>query len=173
MLKSLIYFLTFITAVLSWKFINHHHHHHHHHHHSRVSVRKHPWQMTKSQASDLGYSKYLNKEKPIFVAGGRNGVGYHVIRELSSRGTPVHTLVNRMESMSLVANLPGVTVKFGDAMNPEDVQNCMEGCVAAVAALTGSTSPGVTGDRVEYVGNSNVIEQAGILGVERIILVTR
>jgi hypothetical protein len=28
-------------------------------------------------------------------------------------------------------------------------------------------------ERVDYVGNSNVIEQAGILGIERVVLVTR
>ena len=45
------------------------------------------------------------------------------------------------------------------------------GCVAAITTLGGPPSEG-TGQRVDYAGNSNVIEQAGILGVERIILVT-
>ena len=45
-------------------------------------------------------------------------------------------------------------------------------CVAAITTLGGRPDE-KTGQRVDYVGNSNVIEQAGILGVERIILVTR
>ena len=47
----------------------------------------------------------------------------------------------------------------------------MEGCIAAVTTLGGKPVDGQ--QRVDYMGNSNVIEQAGILGVERIILVTR
>ena len=44
----------------------------------------------------------------------------------------------------------------------------MDGCDAAITTLGG-----MTGDRrVDYVGNNNVIESAGILGVQRIILVT-
>jgi hypothetical protein len=45
------------------------------------------------------------------------------------------------------------------------------GCVAAITTLGGKQNEGQ--ERVDYMGNSNVIEQAGILGVERIILVTR
>jgi hypothetical protein len=45
------------------------------------------------------------------------------------------------------------------------------GCVAAITTLGGKQTEGI--ERVDYMGNSNVIEQAGILGVERIILVTR
>jgi hypothetical protein len=42
--------------------------------------------------------------------------------------------------------------------------------VATISTLGGKAGDGA---RIDYVGNSNVIEQAGILGVERIILVTR
>ena len=48
---------------------------------------------------------------------------------------------------------------------------CMTGCVAAITTLGGKSEDGQ--QRIDYIGNSNVIEQAGILGVERIILVTR
>ena len=48
---------------------------------------------------------------------------------------------------------------------------CMTGCIAAVTTLGGVPLEGQ--QRVDYMGNSNVVEQAGILGVERIILVTR
>lgn len=47
----------------------------------------------------------------------------------------------------------------------------MTGCVAAITTLGGKAAEGQ--QRIDYIGNSNVIEQAGILGVERIILVTR
>jgi len=115
-------------------------------------------------------SKYLGK-KPVFVAGGSSGIGLEVIKKLASIGTPVHALFRREESKKLVENLPGVTVTLGDAMDESAVQKCMEGCVAAVTTLGGK--PGADGKRVDYFGNSNVIEQAGILGCERIVLVTR
>lgn len=115
-------------------------------------------------------SKYLGK-KPVFVAGGSSGVGLEVIKHLSSLGTPVHALFRREESRKVVENLKDVTVTIGDAMDESAVQKCMEGCVAAITTLGGK--PGADGKRVDYFGNSNVIEQAGILGCERIILVTR
>ena len=49
---------------------------------------------------------------------------------------------------------------------------CMEGCIAAITTLGGAKTADEA-QRIDYIGNSNVIEQAGILGVERIILVTR
>lgn len=58
---------------------------------------------------------------------------------------------------------------MGDAQDESAVQQCMEGCIAAITTLGGKMADG---NRIDYVGNSNVIEQAGILGCERIILVT-
>ena len=69
----------------------------------------------------------------------------------------------------MLEEMKGVTAVLGDAKDEAAVQSCMEGCVAAVTTLGGKTDDGV---RIDYIGNSNVIEQAGILGCERIILVT-
>jgi hypothetical protein len=93
----------------------------------------------------------------------------------------------------LLEQFKGVTVTIGDAMDESSIQKvrgkvigsclqfglltilfvlkCMEGCIAAITTLGGKEIEGQ--QRVDYVGNSNVVEQAGILGVERIILVTR
>jgi nucleoside-diphosphate-sugar epimerase len=65
-----------------------------------------------------------------------------------------------------------VKVFLGDAMDEASVQIAMHGCVAAVTTLSGKTGEGKAKLAVDYAGNSNVIEQAGILGVERIVLVT-
>ena len=56
----------------------------------------------------------------------------------------------------------------GDAFNQKDVENAMDGCDAAITTMGGSTDD----RRVDYEGNNNVIESAGILGVQRVILVT-
>lgn len=45
----------------------------------------------------------------------------------------------------------------------QDVENAMSGCDAAITTLGGVTD----GKRVDYDGNRNVIEAAGILGVTR------
>lgn len=116
-------------------------------------------------------SKYLGKE-PVFIAGGSSGVGLEVVQRLSALGTPVRALVRREEAREMLQKVPGVTVVVGDALDESAVQSCMTGCVAAVTTLGGSPADGLL-SRVDYEGNSNVIEQAGILGVERIILVTR
>lgn len=39
-------------------------------------------------------SKYLGKS-PVFVAGGSQGVGYEIVKQLTQLGTPVHALVRR------------------------------------------------------------------------------
>ena len=115
-------------------------------------------------------SKYLGKS-PVFVAGGTRGVGLEVVKQLSSLGTPVHALCRRRDAVEELSKIPGVRPYFGDAFDEAAVQECMGGCIAAVSMLGGKSAPGQK--RVDYAGNSNVIEQAGILGVERIILVTR
>lgn len=116
-------------------------------------------------------SKYMSSS-PVFVAGGSSGAGLEIVKKLSALETPVRALVRRSEALSYLNSLPFVTATLGDAMDPAVVQECMTGCVAAITTLGGTLEAGQK-ERVDYVGNSNVIEQAGILGVERIILVTR
>jgi len=124
-------------------------------------------------ASPLINSKYLGN-RPVFVAGGSSGVGLEIVKLLSQRGTPVHALVRRKEAADYLATLPGVSVIFGDAFDASAVQKSMDGCVAAITTLGEPLRPNsAQTERVDYVGNSNVIEQAGILGIERLILVTR
>ena len=125
-----------------------------------------------AQASSLALfmqSKYMGA-KPVFVAGGSRGVGLEVIKLLSSAGTPVHALVRRADAVAELSRLRGVRCFLGDAFDEAAVQASMEGCVAAITTLGGK--PEADGKRVDYFGNSNVVEQAGILGCERIILVT-
>ena len=114
-------------------------------------------------------SIYLGKN-PVFVAGGGSGVGLEVVKQLSALGTPVRALVRKAEVKEMLDKIPGVLATIGDAFDEEAVQSTMNGCIAAITTLGGKQSDG---KRSDYIGNSNVIEQAGILGVERIILVTR
>lgn len=121
-----------------------------------------------SNRVSLSMKAYLGAG-PIFVAGGSSGVGLEIVKQLCAAGSPVKALVRRPEAKTMLEEMKGVTAVLGDAKDEAAVQSCMEGCVAAVTTLGGKTDDGV---RIDYIGNSNVIEQAGILGCERIILVT-
>ena len=117
-----------------------------------------------SSSSSSSSSKY----KKIFVAGGSKGVGHAIVTKLSERGTEVIALVRSEESKKELDKIDGVTAILGDAFDQKGVENAMDGCDAAITTLGGTT-----GDRrVDYEGNNNVIESAGILGVQRIILLT-
>lgn len=119
-------------------------------------------------------SKYMSSE-PVFVAGGSSGVGLLVVEKLSAAGTPVKVLVRREDAKEMLDKMPGVSAEIGDASDESAVQNCMNGCIAAITLLGGAplTPADEQSERIDYIGNSNVVEQAGILGVERIIMVTR
>mmetsp|Transcript_29674 Transcript_29674/g.81569 ORF Transcript_29674/g.81569 Transcript_29674/m.81569 type:complete len:262 (-) Transcript_29674:46-831(-) len=114
----------------------------------------------------------LEAYKKIFVAGGSKGVGRKVVNQIleKSDGTAVVALVRDPAVAEELNALDGCTAIVGDAMDQKTVENAMDGCDAAITTLGGGNSDG--GERVDYTGNSNVIESAGILGVVRIILVT-
>lgn len=88
---------------------------------------------------------------------------------LSARGTPCRVLVRRENALDELNAMPHISAFLGDARDEGSVQSAMEGCVAAVTTLGGKLDDG---KRIDYIGNSCVVEQAGILGCERIILVT-
>mmetsp|Transcript_6745 Transcript_6745/g.14743 ORF Transcript_6745/g.14743 Transcript_6745/m.14743 type:complete len:285 (-) Transcript_6745:128-982(-) len=112
------------------------------------------------------------KYKKVFVAGGTRGVGRAVINELISSGSQVVALVRGDEAAAELSAVEGVTVARGDAFDYKSVEGAMDGCDAAVTTMGQGTDAVEDGKRVDYVGNNNVIEAAGILGVTRVVLVT-
>jgi len=108
----------------------------------------------------------------VFVAGGTKGVGRLLIDKLlENEGVEeVVALARSDEAVAELSAIDGVTVIQGDAMHYKTVEGAMDGCKAAITTLGGSTDD--EGKRVDYEGNNNVIEAAGILGVTRLILVT-
>jgi len=106
--------------------------------------------------------------KKVFVAGGTRGVGRCLIDKLRSIGMDVVALARSEEAAQELNTIEGVTAIIGDAFEQKSVENAMGGCDAAITTLGGTTAD----RRVDYEGNANVIESAGILGVTRIILVT-
>ena len=113
--------------------------------------------------------------KKVFVAGGSKGVGRHIIDKLldSDPDTSVVALVRDPQVAKELEETYGVSsmkAVVGDAFDQKTVENAMDGCDAAVTTLGGVNAD--DGRRVDYEGNNNVIESAGILGVTRVILVT-
>jgi len=106
--------------------------------------------------------------KKVFVAGGSRGVGRCIIDQLTSSGAEVVALVRSDEAAEELNAIKGVKAIKGDAFVYKDVENSMDGCDAAITTLGGMTED----RRVDYEGNNNVIEAAGILGVVRCVLVT-
>lgn len=59
----------------------------------------------------------------------------------------------------------------GDALDLKGVEGALDGCDAAITTLGGAPG-GDEEKRVDYAGNRNVIESAGILGITRVVLVS-
>eukprot|EP00545_Synedropsis_sp_CCMP1620_P003204 CAMPEP_0119025418 /NCGR_PEP_ID=MMETSP1176-20130426/33710_1 /TAXON_ID=265551 /ORGANISM="Synedropsis recta cf, Strain CCMP1620" /LENGTH=284 /DNA_ID=CAMNT_0006980953 /DNA_START=79 /DNA_END=933 /DNA_ORIENTATION=- len=112
--------------------------------------------------------------KKIFVAGGSKGVGRSVVdrilEEEGEGGAQVVALVRSDEAFAELNALEGVVAIQGDAFDYKSIEDSMYGCDAVISTLGGSTDD--SDKRVDYTGNSNVIEAAGILGITRIVLVT-
>jgi uncharacterized protein YbjT (DUF2867 family) len=104
----------------------------------------------------------------VFVAGGTRGIGRCVVEKLVGSGVDVVAMARSEEACRELNAIKGVTAVLGDAFDQKSVENAMDGCDAAITTLGGTTDD----RRVDYEGNNNVIESAGILGVQRIILVT-
>lgn len=117
----------------------------------------------------------MSSEKPkygkVFVAGGTRGVGRLVVDKLLASGREAVVLARSDESLAELNALDGVTAIKGDAFDYKSVEGAMDGCDAAISTL-GQGTVADDGKRVDYEGNSNIIESAGILGVTRVVLVT-
>jgi len=121
-----------------------------------------------SQSSESA-SALCAKYKKVFVAGGSKGVGRSVVDKLVAEGSEVVALVRSDDAVAELSAIDGVTAIQGDAFDYKTVEGAIDGCDAAVTTLGGSVDDEKF---IDYVGNNNVIEAAGILGCTRVILVT-
>ena len=129
-------------------------------------------QAVRLSSSTSSSALHMSTYNKVFVAGGTRGVGRLVIDKLIQSGTckEVVALVRSDEALQELNALENVKAIKGDAFNYKSVEGAMDGCDAAITTLGGSTED--DGNRVDYNGNSNVIEAAGILGVTRLVLVS-
>ena len=85
-------------------------------------------------------SKYLGKS-PVFIAGGSNGVGLEVVKQLSSMGTPVHVLARREVSshhsfLSRLSNWYESVVSIEHWNNAASIVSWLTACDDRVYAIS-------------------------------------
>lgn len=135
-----------------------------HQQHGRSALRM----ATADAAAKVSYEK-------VFVAGGSRGVGRCCITALRKAypDTAVVALVRSQAAFDELSGVDGVSCVLGDALDYKTVEGAMDGCDAVVTTLGRNANDDPASEkRVDYTGNSNVIEAAGILGVTRVVLVT-
>ncbi|CAM9106440.1 unnamed protein product [Choristocarpus tenellus] len=128
---------------------------------SVFSVKQHASVRSSTRGIEMVYGK-------VFVAGGTKGVGRVIIDKLLGQGSEVVALVRKEEAKTELEAIKGVTAVVADALDLKAVEGAIDGCDAAITTLGG----GEGSERVDYTGNRNVIESAGILGVTRLVMVT-
>jgi len=94
------------------------------------------------------------------------------VDKLLASGSEVVAYVRSDEAVEELSALEGVTAIKGDAFDYKGVEDALYGCDAVITTLGGGHDARDDGKWVDYTGNNNVIEAAGILGVTRVILVT-
>jgi len=122
-----------------------------------------------STPSDAAAKKRYDK---VFVAGGTKGVGRIIVDRLLESGSKVVVLCRSDESVTELSAIEGCTAIKGDAFDYKSVESAMDGCDATITTLGKGRSTEDEEKLIDYTGNSNVIEAAGILGVTRLLIVT-
>jgi uncharacterized protein YbjT (DUF2867 family) len=112
----------------------------------------------------------MSNTSPIFVAGASRGVGREIVRLLREQATPVTALLRSDAAQDELEAL-GATVVFGDALNADEVEQAMLATPIEIVVTTVGGMP-QDGQRVDYLGNKNLIDAAVAVGVKKFILVS-
>jgi uncharacterized protein YbjT (DUF2867 family) len=107
----------------------------------------------------------------IFLAGGSRGVGKEIAKCLTAQNLQVKALL-RTEAARAEVEAMGVHVVLGDALIAADVEAAMQGEEPIHAVITTLGGLPQEGERVDYLGNKNLIDAAVKAGVQRFILVS-
>jgi uncharacterized protein YbjT (DUF2867 family) len=106
----------------------------------------------------------------VFLAGASRGVGREIARGLVQRSLPVKALL-RSEAARAELEAMGIAIALGDALNPAEVEQAMQGePIGAVISTIGGLPK--EGERADYLGNKNLIDAAVKAGVQKFILVS-
>jgi uncharacterized protein YbjT (DUF2867 family) len=109
--------------------------------------------------------------RPVLIFGASRGVGLALAQLLRTRNVPVFALLRSQAAKSDLESL-GVQITYGDAFSKADIARAFAQLPAGgdvVSTLGGRSDDG---RYVDHEGNVNVIDQAAVHPVERLVLVT-
>jgi uncharacterized protein YbjT (DUF2867 family) len=106
----------------------------------------------------------------ILLTGGTGYAGSHLLAHLRHRGEPVRVLVRDPEKYQHLVT-GNVGVSKGDVTDPASLREAMQGVdtVIHLVAIIRERPGGVTFERINYGGTSNVVDAAKQAGVKRIL----
>ena len=106
----------------------------------------------------------------IFLAGASRGVGREIASCLTKQNRQVKALL-RSETSRPELEAMGIKVVMGDALNVDHVERALLGepLQAVISTIGGLPKDG---ERVDYLGNKNLIDAAVKAGVQKFILVS-
>ena len=113
----------------------------------------------------------MTDESYIFLAGASRGVGREIAKCLTEQGKKVKALLRSEEARPELEAM-GIKVVMGDALEAAALEQAMLGDepISAVISTIGGLPK--DGQRVDYLGNKNLIDAAVKAGVQKFILVS-
>ena len=113
----------------------------------------------------------MTDESYIFLAGASRGVGREIAKCLTEQGKKVKALLRSEEARPELEAM-GIKVVMGDALDAAALEQAMLGDepISAVISTIGGLPK--DGQRVDYLGNKNLIDAAVKAGVQKFILVS-
>ncbi|HEY9749793.1 MAG TPA: SDR family oxidoreductase [Allocoleopsis sp.] len=107
----------------------------------------------------------------VFLAGASRGVGREIAHCLVQQGVKVKALLRSEAARSELEAL-GITVVLGDALNPDAVEQAMQGPEPIQAVISTIGGLPKDGERADYLGNKNLIDAAKKANAQKFILVS-
>lgn len=107
----------------------------------------------------------------VFLAGASRGVGREIAHCLVQQGVKVKALLRSEEARAELEAL-GITVVLGDALNPTEVEQAMQGLEPIQAVISTIGGLPKDGERADYLGNKNLIDAAKKANAQKFILVS-
>lgn len=107
----------------------------------------------------------------VFLAGASRGVGREIAHCLVQQGVKVKALLRSEEARAELEAL-GITVVLGDALNPTEVEQAMQGPEPIQAVISTIGGLPKDGERADYLGNKNLIDAAKKANAQKFILVS-
>ena len=108
----------------------------------------------------------------VFVSGGTGYIGAYLVKALAEAGNIVHALCRSEKKGELIAH-PNVKIFKGDILNPESIDNAMQGCEQAyhlaAYAKVWNKDTGVF-FKMNVTGTNNVLESAVKNKINRVVV---